>query len=66
MRNCGCKAEIARLREELSEALSEKSQVEAQLLVLIALDERRRDAERSFGKQLVEARGFVADRKVDL
>lgn len=66
MKKCGCKDEIERLRDQLSEALADKAQAEAQLLVLIALDERRREAEKNFGRQLVEARGVVADRKIGL
>ncbi len=66
MKKCGCKAEIERLRGELADALDAKAQAEAQILVLIALDERRREADKSFGKQLVEARGLVSDRKADL
>lgn len=61
-RSCEC----GELRTKLAAVMAEKAEVEARLLVLMRLDERRREAERDFGRQMVEARGVLSERKVDL
>jgi hypothetical protein len=46
--------------------MAENAELAAHIAVLVALDEKRHDAEKQFGRQLVEARGRIGDRKVDL
>jgi hypothetical protein len=47
------------------EALQDRIDIlEAQIALLVALDEKRHDAEKQFGRQLVEARGRIAERKL--
>lgn len=60
--NCDCE----RLREQLTNLLAENAELAAHIAVLVALDEKRRDAVKQFDRQLVEARGRVGDRSVDL
>lgn len=60
--NCDCE----RLREQLTSLMAENAELAAHIAVLVALDEKRHEAEKQFGRQLVEARGRVGDRKVDL
>ena len=60
--NCECE----RLREQNLSHMAENAELAAHIAVLVALDEKRHDAEKQFGRQLVEARGRVGDRKVDL
>jgi hypothetical protein len=60
--NCECE----RLREQVQSLMAENAELAAHIAVLVALDEKRHDAEKQFGRQLVEARGRIGDRKMDL
>ena len=60
--NCDCE----RLREQNMALMAANAELAAHIAVLVALDEKRHEAEKQFGRQLVEARGRVGDRKVDL
>lgn len=65
--SCDCNnCECERLREQNMALMAENAELAAHIAVLVALDEKRHDAEKQFGRQLVEARGRVGDRKVDL
>jgi predicted metal-binding protein len=65
--SCGCgDCECERLREQVQSLMAENAELAAHIAVLVALDEKRHDAEKQFGRQLVEARGRIGDRKVDL
>jgi hypothetical protein len=44
--------------------MAENAELAAHIAVLVALDEKRHDAEKQFGRQLVEARGRSAERKL--
>lgn len=65
--SCDCSnCECERLREQNMALMAENAELAAHIAVLVALDEKRHEAEKQFGRQLVEARGRVGDRKVDL
>lgn len=65
--SCDCNnCECERLREQNMALMAENAELAAHIAVLVALDEKRHEAEKQFGRQLVEARGRVGDRKVDL
>ena len=58
--NCDCE----RLREQNMALMAENAELAAHIAVLVALDEKRRDAAKQFDRQLVEARGRVGERKL--
>jgi hypothetical protein len=60
--NCECE----RLREHVTTLMAENAELSAHIAVLVALDEKRHEAEKQFGRQLVEARGRIGERKADL
>jgi hypothetical protein len=65
--SCDCNnCECERLREKVQNLMAENAELAAHIAVLVALDEKRHDAEKQFGRQLVEARGRIGDRKADL
>ena len=65
--SCDCSnCECERLREQNLSLMAENAELAAHIAVLVALDEKRHEAEKQFGRQLVEARGRVGERKVDL
>jgi len=60
--SCACgSCECEALREQNMALMAELAETEAHLGVLIALDEKRRDAEKQFDRQLIEARGKVRE-----
>ncbi len=63
--SCDCNnCECERLREQVQSLMAENAELAAHIAVLVALDEKRHDAEKQFGRQLVEARGRIAERKL--
>ena len=65
--SCDCgNCECERLQERVMALMAENAELAAHIAVLVALDEKRRDAVKQFDRQLVEARGKVGDRSVDL
>jgi hypothetical protein len=63
--SCGCdNCECERLREHVTTLMAENAELAAHIAVLVALDEKRRDAARQFDRQLVEARGRVGERNL--
>jgi len=63
--SCNCEnCECERLREQNMALMAENAELAAHIAVLVALDEKRRDAARQFDRQLVEARGRVGERKL--
>lgn len=46
--------------------MAENAELAAHIAVLVALDEKRRDAAKQFDRQLIEARGKVGERSVKL
>lgn len=65
--SCGCgNCECERLEEKVMSLMAENAELAAHIAILVALDEKRRDAVKQFDRQLVEARGRVGERKVDL
>lgn len=63
--SCACgNCECERLREQNMALMAENAELAAHIAVLVALDEKRHDAEKQFGRQLVEARGRIGDRKL--
>ena len=65
--SCNCNdCQCERLREQNMALMAENAELAAHIAVLVALDEKRHEAEKQFGRQLVEARGRIGERKVDL
>ena len=65
--SCSCdNCECERLREQNLSLMAENAELQAHIMVLVALDEKRRDAEKQFDRQLIEARGKVGERSVKL
>ena len=63
--SCNCEnCECERLREQNMALMAENAELAAHIAVLVALDEKRRDAAKQFDRQLVEARGRVGERKL--
>lgn len=63
--SCDCgSCECERLREQVTTLMAENAELAAHIAVLVALDEKRRDAAKQFDRQLVEARGRVGERKL--
>jgi hypothetical protein len=63
--SCSCdNCECERLREQNMALMAENAELAAHIAVLVALDEKRRDASKQFDRQLVEARGRVGERKL--
>jgi hypothetical protein len=63
--SCNCEnCECERLREQNMALMAENAELAAHIAVLVALDEKRRDASKQFDRQLVEARGRVGERKL--
>lgn len=63
--SCNCEnCECERLREQNLSLMAENAELAAHIAVLVALDEKRRDAAKQFDRQLVEARGRVGERKL--
>lgn len=59
--NCGG-CDCARIKDQNLALLAENAELQAHIMVLVALDEKRRDADKQFDRQLIEARGKVGDR----
>lgn len=53
-----------RLRDKVQTLMAENAELAAHIAVLVALDEKRHEADKQFGRQLVEARGRIAERKL--
>jgi hypothetical protein len=61
--SCSCdNCECERLREQVQSLMAENAELQAHILILVALDEKRHDAEKQFGRALVEARGKAGER----
>ena len=61
--SCNCSCDCERIKDENLALLAENAELQAHIWVLVALDEKRRDADKQFDRQLIEARGKVGDRK---
>jgi len=65
--SCGCgNCECEKLRERNAALEAENAELAAHIAILVALDEKRHDAEKQFGLRLVEARGRIGERSADL
>jgi len=61
--SCGCgNCDCERLREQVINLQSQRDELQAHILILVALEEKRHDAEKQFGRALVEARGKAGER----
>ena len=61
--SCACdNCECERLREQNMALMAENAELAAHISILVALDEKRHDAEKQFGRALVEARGKAGER----
>lgn len=58
--DCECDS----LREKNAALEAENAELAAHIALLVRLEENRHDAEKSFGRALVEARGRVGERKL--
>lgn len=63
--SCDCgNCECERLREMNAALEAENAELSAHIALLVKLEEHRHEAEKRFGRALVEARGRVGERKL--